>query len=286
MHLVRVFSIILSFIFTSCAGATVFYNPQTGEKLPLKEAVKTLEASGIYVLGETHYVQEIQEAQGEFIKSFVKEHGLQEDFNVAWEFLDFPRQSIIEAEFEKWSQGLVSFDAMMKEAFGRNPGDNILYRPLFDAAKIYGGKIIATNAPREWKRKIVSDGFQALNADETPRGLRRGNDAYLERFIAAMGGHGDPATFENYFLAQSYTDAVMADQIEKNHTSTSFMIVGHFHSDFGHGLPEYLRDLGAVKPVLIRMIDASGLSDSELTDALKPHVKYGEVADYFIIVGE
>ncbi len=285
MKKIRILTSFALLLFASCASGLELYNSATGEMKPLKEAVADLPERGIFLLGETHYQKDIQKAQGDFIREVVVQKSLQKDFILAWEFLDFPKQSEVEDIYGKWVLNKVSTQDLFRGMLGRDPGQHLLYAPMFEAAKTLGGSILATNAPREWKSKIVKGGFGALSSFQIPRNLVRGTESYFERFVEAMGGHGSPTQIENYFLAQSYTDAVMADQIEKAHQkSATFMIVGHFHTDYGHGLPKYLEALGAQDLINIRMIDASSLSSQELNEQLVGHPQYGMRGDYFLIL--
>lgn len=271
---------------SSCAGSPVLYNSATQKSLPLEEGVKTLNPSGYYILGETHYQRNVQQVQGEFIEKFVLHHQLSGTFSVAWEFLDFPKQAELELEFKNYSSGALSLEDLLTKILGRAPGDHMLYAPLFEKARDFKGKMVATNAPRSWKSIIVQQGISALSSDKIPANMERGNANYLERFKVALGGHGTPDQIENYFMAQSYTDAVMATSLTNaTEGSVTFMVVGSFHSDFDHGLPEYLGKLTNDEITHIRILDVSGLSKEEIREALKPDPKYGDRAPYFILLG-
>lgn len=285
MKKIRLLASITLFLMASCASGLELYNPKTGHSSSLKEGVSELPSRAIYLLGETHYQAAIQKAQGQFIREVVLGKSLENDFTVAWEFLDFPKQEEIENTFKDWTDNQISTHDFFKGILGGSPGQHLLYAPMFEVAKSLGGDILATNAPRAWKSKIVKDGFSALSSSEIPRNLVRGSDAYFDRFVLAVGGHGSPDQIENYFLAQSYTDAVMADQIDQARVkSATFMIVGHFHTDYFHGLPKYLGALNGERVVNIRMIDASSLSEQELAKELRAHPQYGHKADYFLIL--
>lgn len=275
------------FSFASCASPTYLYETASKEYVLLEEGVKQLDPQGIYILGETHYEVDVQKGQGEFIQAMVKEHGLQNNFSVAWEFMDFPRQSDLENNFAQYEQGQMTLEALLTDILGREPGKHMYYAPLFESAKLFGGKMVATNAPRDWKSIIVKSGFSALSADKVPANMERGSEAYLDRFKIAMGGHGTAEQIENYFMAQSYTDAWMAKSIaDFSEGAVTFMVVGSFHSDYDHGLPTYLRKVTNQKVHTIRILDFKGLNQTERGELLKADPKFGDKASLYLIMNK
>ncbi|MCR9203287.1 MAG: hypothetical protein NXH75_01835, partial [Halobacteriovoraceae bacterium] len=95
--------LLLVISFTSCASPAYLYETQSGNYKTLEEGVKSMDPQGFYVLGETHYVRDVQEVQGKFIEAFIKQHRLQNNFSVAWEFMDYPKQSDLESLFLNYS---------------------------------------------------------------------------------------------------------------------------------------------------------------------------------------
>lgn len=275
------------FSFSSCASPAFLYDVQSKTYSPLEEGVKTLDPQGFFILGETHYVEDVQKGQGQFIDAFVSFHGLENNFSVAWEFMDYPRQGDLENLFSSYSQGQLNLEDLLKDILGSEPGKHLYYAPLFESAKKFGGKMVATNAPRPWKSIIVKQGFGALSADKIPANMERGSKEYLERFKTAIGGHGTPQQIENYFMAQSYTDAVMAKSlVDSSEGAVTFMVVGSFHSDFDHGLPTYLRKLTNAPVQHVRILDFKGLSEAERAEALKADAQYGNKANLYLILNK
>jgi uncharacterized iron-regulated protein len=275
------------FSFSSCASPAFLYDVKTGSYSTLEEGVKTLDPQGFYILGETHYVEDVQKGQGQFIEAFVGHHGLENNFSVAWEFMDYPRQADLENLFSSYVSDQLSLSDLMTDILGREPGKHMYYAPLFESAKKFGGKMVATNAPRSWKSIIVKQGFGALSADRVPSNMERGSKEYFERFKTAIGGHGTPQQIENYFMAQSYTDAVMArSMVDLSEGVVTFMAVGSFHSDFDHGLPAYLRKISNAPVKHVRILDFKGLSESERAELLKADSKYGDKASLYLIMNK
>ena len=275
----------LVFSFSSCATKLELYDTNSKTFYSLEDGVKELQSSGFIVLGETHYQEEIQKAQGTFINKVVMEKGRDADFSVAWEFLNYPDQVKLENAMALYRTRAISIEQVLEPFFGQSPGKHILYRPLFDSAKNLNGHMVATNAPREWKGKIVAGGMANLDPKFIPANMERGPAPYFERFEAAMGGHAPSDKVENYFLAQSYTDAVMAKSlVDLSKGELKFMIVGHFHSDYDHGLPFYLKKLTAEEVTHVRMMDFTGLTREQQEEQLVPHPKYGVVAPWILIL--
>ncbi len=273
--------------FTSCATSIELYHVPSKQSYSLEKGVAKLPAEGFIILGETHYDKETQVAQGQFIETMVSHLQIEGNFSVGWEFLNYPDQLLLDEKFNQYSEGSLSFDDLLKSFFGKKPGGHLLYRPIFDAAKKFSGKLVATNAPREWKSKIVSGGLGALESQYIPRNMERGSTFYFQRFLAAMGSHAPADKIENYFLAQSYSDAVMAKSlVDQSAGQLTFMIVGNFHSDFGHGLPSYLRKVTNENVLQLRMINLKSLSAQERLTALADDALYGPRSSWLLILNK
>lgn len=282
---VTTFLMALIISFSSCATKLELYETSTDTFYSLEDGVKELQDSGYLILGETHYQEEVQKAQGIFINKVVQAKGRDGDFSVAWEFLNYTDQGKLENAMALYRTRAISIDQVLEPFFGQTPGKHILYRPLFDSAKNLNGHMVATNAPREWKSKIVAGGMSNLDPKYIPANMERGPAPYFERFNQAMGGHAPQDKVENYFLAQSYTDAVMAKSlVDLSRGELKFMIVGHFHSDFDHGLPYYLRKLTGEQVTHVRMMDFTGLTQEQRAEMLTPDAKYGPVAPWILVL--
>lgn len=270
---------------SSCATSVELYNVGSKQSFPLNKGVELLPTEGFIILGETHYDLETQQVQGQFIEAMVSHLQLENNFSVAWEFLNFPDQKILEEKFKLYSEGTLNFTNFLQNFFGQNPGGHLLYEPIFKATSKYSGKFVATNAPREWKSKIVASGLSGLDSQYIPQNMERGSPAYFERFLSVMGNHAPQNKIENYFLAQSYSDAVMAKSlVDLSEGQLKFMIVGNFHSDFGHGLPTYLEKVTNENVLQIRMVNLKGLTHEERIEALSDDPKYGPRSSWLLIL--
>ena len=252
------------------------------------EIASSLSDDAIVLLGEYHYEKEIIKGQSYIIESLSEEKNARGNIAVAWEFLNYPEQKELSQFFFEYKQDQLSFTTLIESYFPTVEGkinQSYFYRPIFESAKKFDGRFIATNAPRAWKRIVVSSGVSALRSDQVPANMRRGNDFYFDRFLAAMGGHGDPSVIEGYFMAQSYTDAVMADSLVRESAGLlTFMTVGSFHSDYGHGLPDYLKEITSRQVINIKIISRAMTSADDLSAIESKDPRYGFIADYLLIV--
>lgn len=286
----KIFLILISLSFSlfslsSCAGPTYkIYDTQNSKTYLFKDGIPLLPNEGFIILGETHYDPLIQNAEAVIIREITNHNNLRGDIAISWEFLNYPDQGNLNLQMAQLESGQLSPEEVVTNLFNGKPGKNILYAPLFQAAVDLGAPFIATNAPRSWKQKIVKDGISALSDDLIPAIYQRGSDHYYDRFILAMGGHV-PGNVENYFLAQSYADAVMAESLSNAPEKTlNFMVVGHFHSDFNHGLQSYLKRKTNKDIKHIRLINRTLMSQEEKELVLKPHPKYGESSQFILLI--
>lgn len=252
------------------------------------EISNSLDDDAIILLGEYHYEKEIIKGQSYIIEGLGAQKNAEGNMAVAWEFLNYPEQNLLDQFFFEFKENQINFSNLIESFFPTVEGkvnQSYFYRPIFESAKKFNSKFIATNAPRSWKRIVVSSGVSALNSDQVPAYMRRGNQFYFDRFLEAMGGHGDPSVIEGYFMAQSYTDAVMADSlVRESEGLLTFMTVGSFHTDYGHGLPDYLKDISSRQVINIKIISRTMTSADDLSIIQSKDPRYGFIADYLLIV--
>jgi len=275
---------LLLFIFISNTFGLEIFSLKEQKKITFDSFSTKINSDALILMGESHYQKDSISVQSQTIKRVAKSVS-HTSVQVAWEFLDFRDQKMIERDFENFKTNQISLSTLLAKYFppsGDNTNPNHLYRKLFEAAKEVKGDFLGTNAPRVWKRIVVKDGVDALESFQIPLMMRRGSDEYFDRFFEAVGGHGDPGAIEGYFMAQSYTDAYMAQSlVDQTLGKLTFMTVGYFHNDYGHGLPSYLKDLTTRQIINIRLVDKSETSKSDLAK-LKAKGRYGFVSDYLI----
>lgn len=254
----------------------------------INETYETLEdfaaqssPKAFYILGEYHYNEVIQKAQAQVMKKIVEANMAQDNFDLAWEFMNFNDK---EEQTNQWAQvlnGKLSVSAFLA-LFGQNNASS--YDPVFQAAKELKADYYGVNAPRDIKSQIIKGGLSAVDPMWIPPRVEIGGDNYLERFKEAMGGHVGEDVLKSYFLAQCYTDSVMAHYLNKYSTNNlSFLVVGSFHNDYRDGTVIRLESLTSRPVVSLKFVNAKELTADELAKMKKPHPVYGPIADYLII---
>jgi len=271
---------------TSCAASYRIFKTREAKFISEEEAFDDISQADVAIVGETHYQQRIQVAEA-WVMQKLSLHN--PNFQMAWEFFNYNDQGALEESYDDFVMGNLSGSSWIAQWFPSNSSDSELYLPMFEVTAHYSQKVIGTNAPRNLKSKLMSGGRILLETDQEiwpfTSHVPDAPDSYLMRFEEAMGGHVDSQTLEKYYLAQYYTDAYMANAIQlKLVEGPVMMVVGHFHSDYGHGLPFYLKELGVKSISNIRIVDNSNLSSDELNRILEGDADYGMVGDYIIVI--
>ena len=271
---------------TSCATSYRIFKTSEAKFIPEQEAFDEISQVDVAILGETHYQQKVQIAEAWVMQKLSVRNP---NFQMAWEFFNYNDQEPLEESFDNFVQGNLSGSSWIAQWFPSNSSDSELYLPMFDVTALYSQKVIGTNASRSLKSKLMSGGRILLETDQEiwpfSSHVPDAPEDYLIRFEEAMGGHVDSQAIQKYYLAQYYTDAYMANAIElKLVDGPVMMVVGHFHSDFGHGLPFYLKGLGVTSVANIRIVDNSTLSIDEFNRILEGDADYGMIGDYIIVI--
>jgi uncharacterized iron-regulated protein len=231
------------------------------------------------VVGEKHDTASIQNSEAALFTDFAKGRRARTTF--AWEFWNWSEREVLESNFAKFRAGTITGEAFMRAVFGdKNP--ELTYLPILEAVKVYGADVIATNLTREEKAPVVSCGLSALDPSLLPQGFALGGAGYYDRFVEAMGGHGDPKDIANYFAAQSLVDDVAAYHFVASRTTPdAFLIIGNFHTRYFDGAWKRIeaRSQPNRKRTLVEIADPGDETD---WPTVLHHPKYGSVADYVI----
>lgn len=159
------------------------------------------------------------------------------------------------------------------------------YRPMVNAAKESRQPVIAANAPRRYVNLVGRRGLASLdslskNAREyfASLPLDTVNQAYLEKFIAVMGGR---MPNRNTYYAQTMWDATMAETVydywKKNRDKKVFHLNGRFHTDYRLGTFTQLSRKH--KKLRIRNISCFAAADFDNPD----WNQYALLGDYVIV---
>lgn len=262
---------------TACASERIF---DVGAKtyVTRTEMLDRIGRATDVVVGEKHDTASVQAAEARLFSDFA--NGRRTRVTFAWEFWNWSERATLDANYAKFRDGSISSRDFLKAVFGeKNP--EATYAPLMDAVKAAGADVLATNLSRAEKSPVVTRGIGALDPKLLPPGFALGGAEYRERFLAEMGGHGDPAEIENYFAAQSLVDDVAAYHfVEHRMTPSAFLVIGNFHTRYFDGVWKRIetRSPGHAR-VLVEIADPE---DETNWEAVVHHPKYGSLADFVI----
>ena len=237
----------------------------------------------IFVFGEEHAFPENQNEPEIKIQhdnqvrwlNQIKRFG---SISVGMEFLAYPHQEVTDGYL---AGEINEADFLKQVGWGTSPF--AFYREQILASR-GGGKTWALNAPRSLTKKVGGFGPGGLSEQEKsllPPIWELGSAPYFERFKEAMGEHVPAEKLENYFWAHCLWDDTMAWKATTLANAQPLtIIVGNFHSEFGHGLPERLKRYGAKKVTTVMQIAVKEWNEDEVQRALQPDPKYGHRADF------
>lgn len=277
------------FVFlASCAHAKLqIHDLRTGEVISEEMLLDSLLERGTVVLGEYHYTPSLQKSQGQLIEKLVKARKAERNFSVGWEFLDYPEQAQIDTHLEEWKKGNIDNKTFLMKIFKTESSAkrHEVYLPILESVRQLDGQLVATNAPREWKRKVTASGLGSLERQQMPERCEPGSELYLERFKVIMQDHVPTEALMRYFEAQYYTDCVIAQSLATvSQHDLRFLVVGSFHSDYNDAVVLRLNQDWKEDVTSIKMVDGSNLSEEQLTKLIVPHEEYGRIADFLYII--
>lgn len=262
------------------------YDTHNKTLISREQLTERLRRSQVVVLGEKHYSEPTQLAEGELIRLAMQAPTQTERrLTTAWEFLNHSNQNTIATLFAHYRQDQISVEEFLQQVHGAK--NSALYAPIMVATKQFQGDILAVNLSREAKAPVVEKGLKGLPPEMIPPGFAMGSEAYFKRFELAMAGHGTPEKVRNYYEAQCLTDDVIAFNIANhNQADITFLVVGSFHMEYGDGVVARLKDrLAGTEVVNIRILDTNDYVESELYEVVHDP-NYGDMADYIYFVNE
>jgi uncharacterized iron-regulated protein len=158
------------------------------------------------------------------------------------------------------------------------------YRPVVEAARAAGARVVALNAPREWTRTIARQGLEAL-APEVRAALPELDTTSAEHramVMEALSGHGahgggemSPETLERFYLAQLLWDEAMgarlAEALAERPGLRAVVIAGRMHVQRGLGIPRTASRRGVARfrivlPLTAEEIEAERAAPTGLCD--------------------
>lgn len=261
---------------TVTALTATWFNLITQQPGTIEQWHDSLPENAIVILGEEHYTPPVQELEAKILDAL--RPGV-----AAWEFLDFQDQPLIDDALARLRQGELQPDAFFAAIPSRaQDANNQTYAPIVLSLGRLDARFVGTNVPRAIKNQLRKEGFDSLPETYKPPLFSMGSERYKQRFAALMEGHVTPERISEYYLAQCYTDSVMAWKLaEAAHAlpanRRAVMIVGSFHQEYDLGLVAQLRALTQRPVVTVRLTAREIPTPTDPID--------GRVADWIAQVG-
>ncbi len=147
---------------SSCAATYRLYKTSEAKFLPTEMAFDEIAQSEVVILGETHYEAAVQEAEAWALDQLSHRDP---SFQLAWEFLDYEKQSEIQSSFDLFVNDQLTGLQWISKWFPTSSANHEVYLPMYEVAKRYSQKVMGTNASRSRKKKLMDNGRGILLND-------------------------------------------------------------------------------------------------------------------------
>jgi uncharacterized iron-regulated protein len=275
------------------ATALTILKGDASGSISFEDMIADLAIADVILVGEMHGHTESLDFIATTFEHLVKAN---DKLDLSMEFYERDEQIAL----DDYLAEITDYAAFVK-ASGRNAGNNpIGHLRMIELARLNNRAVIAANSPRRYTRLARTGGFEALaNLNhrqralvEIPSALPTGS--YADRFRDAMSGmaaHGGDEMINGFLRSQTVWDETMADSITdqvKQHQSSIFHVVGHFHVDHaptpgGSALADAvynrLGDYVRIRSLVVHMTegDLDTLTEEDAGDETT-----GPAADYII----
>lgn len=215
---------------------------RSGKTVSVPQLVEAIARKDVVFLGEEHDNDAGHALQLAIIEAL---HEQRDDLVISMEMFERDVQGVL----DDYLHGRIEEAEFLEHS---RPWKNYAehYRPIIEFARKHRLDVIAGNVPRRLARQ-VSRGETPVSADNQflPRLTTAPEDAYRERFLEVMSGHGGTDSenaMDRYYRSQCLKDDAMAEAIADYlaaHPHRQPLIVhlcGQFHSDYGQGTVQRL----------------------------------------------
>ncbi|MBW4647735.1 MAG: ChaN family lipoprotein [Kastovskya adunca ATA6-11-RM4] len=235
------------------ADAQRIFSPVQQQSYRASEIYEELEEADVVYLGETHDSPEDHKAQLAIIQALYqqqrKKNPTAPPLAIALEMFQRPYQDIL----NQYLAGEITEAQLIEQSEYDDrwgfPWE--YYAPILRFAKANQLPVIALNTPTEITRKVARQGLESLSAQERryippASEICTDNVDYRQRTQEIfeqhqVGGHGNSADFEKFFLALVLWDETMAEAIAQfMQTNPDYQVVvlaGQSHIAYGDGIP-------------------------------------------------
>jgi uncharacterized iron-regulated protein len=231
-------------------GYTLYHTP-TGREIAFADIVQLSREKQLIVFGEEHNDPVAHSLQQALYTALLDEYP---EVILSLEMFERDVQLVV----NEYLAGLISEGSFTKES--RAWSNYADYAPLVELAKSGDQQVIAANVPGRYARMVSQKGIDyldRLSKEAKPYYARfelpGKNDAYRQKFVAAMGEYGQHMG-PSIFHAQLLRDATMAESIltawKKNRKAKILHLTGKFHSDEGLGTVAAVKKRRRRPPIL------------------------------------
>lgn len=233
-------------IVASIQGVSEVFHPNQildlsqGTPISFGELVDRLSRFDVIFVGETHTNPEHHLIQVQILQALLCRLP---SLTIGMEFFQQEQQALLDRYIlERGTEEAFLEDVDWKGTWGH---PYHFYRPLLLAAKQYGTRVVALNAPRDLVGKVSREGLGGLREAQRarlPRELDLGNEAHrgYVREIYEQHDHANLREFEFFYEAQCVWDETMARNIAgfmRKHNGNMIVFSGNGHIVRKFGIP-------------------------------------------------
>ncbi len=220
---------------------------RTGERLPFDAMLDRLARADAVFLGETHTDGTTHRVEAETYSGLLARR----DGRVVLALEMFERD--VQPALDAYLRGEIDEAEFIA---GSRPWSNYrtAYRPLIEQAKAGAHPVVAANFPAPLRRRVGTDGLDALTPEEratTPAELLANTPEYWRRVDNAVRGHAgmmgptpavdDPRLTSVQSLWDNSMGEACALALERNPGSSVLHVNGGFHTEYWDGTARQLR---------------------------------------------
>lgn len=234
---------------------------RTGKAVSFEAMVADLATARVVYVGERHDNADDHAIEYAVLDALLHRPG---SLALGLEMFQYPYQPVLDA----WSAQKISEAQFLKRTDyeARWGHDYDFYRPILEAARDAGARLIALNAPTEVTRAVAHGGLQALDPDQLADlpNLKLDDARHRKLVTEGIDGHGlmEADAFERYYAAQVVWDETMGLHIAEALNSAGepdrlLVLAGRLHVEEGLGIPSRAARRGAKPWKVVLPVDAN-----------------------------
>ncbi len=229
----------------SGAAAGELFDTHAGETVELAEAVARMGRADVVLLGEEHTSMAQHHQQAEIVRALADEV---DQLVVGMEFFRRSDDPVL----ERWVGGAIGHRQLLEETgwYERGSFRFDYYRPILQAAREGGARVVGINVDRSIPRAVSRGGLEALSdpqreeVGEITVGGSPEHRYLVTRYFGETAVSLPAVWLENMYAAQSVWDVAMARSILRQRPANGpvVVIVGSGHVAYDLGIARRLRE--------------------------------------------